>query len=177
MADKSPITSARTLETALCALPSFSCPAVHFAFCDLLENLTQLVRIEELFASDWSFDPAFALDPSETVHAYEVVRSSVQKVRDLTPVSPGDKALQLAALMVQLAIDMEGAMDCSGVHAMIAHARNCLLLEEDDPDGAATNYLLRAAFTRLDRLAALEEGEALLPCGEYDAELDPVFCA
>jgi len=175
MADISPITSARALKTALCALPSFSCPAVHFAFCDLLESLTQLVRIEEIFASDWSFDPAFALDPGESVHAYEVVRASVQEVRDLTPASKGDKALKLAALMVQLAIDMEEAMDRSGVHQMIAHARACLLLGEDDPDGAATNHLLRAAFTRLDRLAALEEGE--VPFDGCDAELEPVFCA
>jgi hypothetical protein len=150
---------------------------VHFAFCDLLESLTQLLRIEELFASDWSFDPAFSLDPGESVHAYRVVRASVHKIRGLTPASKGDKALKLAALMVQLAIDMEEAMDRSGVHEMIAHARACLLLEADDPDVAATNYLLKAAFTLLDRLAALEEGEAPLPDAGCDADRDPVFCA
>ncbi len=174
-------TSARALETAQIkpasvSPPSIS-PGVRDAFCDLLECLAHLIEIEAFFASDASFDPAFAVDPGESVHAYATVRAAARKVRKLAPVWPGDKALKLAALLVDLAIGMEEAMDRAGVHEMIAHARACLLLEADAPEAEVTNHLLRVAFVRLERLAALETGaEPLLHPDAHDAAPEPAFC-
>jgi len=177
MADTIPYTPARALQVAQLGPSILSPTSVRVSFSRLLRDMSALVRVEEDAAQFWTFYPAIVDDPDEITHAYAVVDATAQAVLDTAPALPGDKALQFAALMVRLAIDMEEAMDRSGMHQMIAHARACLLLEEDDPDAAATNHLLKAAFSRLDRLAALEEGEALLPCGEYDAELEPVFCA
>lgn len=176
MAVKAISTSARALETAQFDLAAVS-PAVRDAFCDLLECLAHLLEIEAFFASDASFDPAFAVDPGESVHAYATVRAAARKVRKLAPVWPGDKALKLAALLVDLAIGMEEAMDRAGVHEMIAHARACLLLEADAPEAEVTNHLLRVAFVRLERLAALETGaEPLLHPDAHDAAPEPAFC-
>ncbi|HHX82593.1 MAG TPA: hypothetical protein GX696_06385 [Pseudomonadaceae bacterium] len=176
MAINSVSTSARALETAQIKPPSVS-HALRDTFCDLLECLAHLLEIEAFFASDASFDPAFAVDPAESVHAYATVHAAAMKVRKLPPVWPGDKALKLAALLVDLAIGMEEAMDRVGVHEMIAHARVCLLLEADASEAAVTNHLLRIAFVRLERLAALETDDAPLPHpDEHDAAPEPAFC-
>lgn len=180
MAINSPTTSARTLKTALSTCSHFFCTAVQVAFCDLLKNLFELTCVEELFASDWSFDPAFDLDPAEADHALELVQASVQRLRDLTPTSKGDKALKLAALLVHMATDLDKVLDRKGLYHRVAHARAALLLTADDPDAAIVNGLLKLAFAQIDRLAELEHGDMPLePCDgpvACEAASDPMVC-
>ena len=181
MAIDSLTTSARTLKTARASRSRLFCSAVQVAFCDLLKNLVELARIEELFASNWSFDPAFDLDPADARHANTGVQASVEKLRALTPASAGDKALKLAAVLVHLATDMNMLMDREDLHHRVAHARAALLLGAEDPDAAFVNGLLKLAFAQLDRLAALEGGDKPLePCDGPDAcevARDLVICA
>ena len=178
MAIESPTTPAPALKSARSMSDCFSTPAAQPAFVELLDSLTQLLRIEELFASDLSFDPAFDLDPAESVHAFENVRACLQRVLRRHPVSRSDKALTLAALMVRLAIDMEEPMDREGVHQMIGQARSCLMLAGRDPDAAFTNQLLRVAFNRLDALAALEHGDDRHPSGDdHEVDDEALICA
>ena len=159
MAIESPNTPALAMKSAHSTPYSFLNTKTQSAFVDLLDSLTQLLRIEDLFASDFSFDPAFNIDPAESADAFEKVRASLRCVLQSSPASRSDKALKLAALMVRLAIDMEEPMDRECVHQMIGQARSCLMLAERDPDAAFTNQLLRVAFSRLDALAAPERGD------------------
>lgn len=159
MTVESPNTPALAMKSAHSTPHSFSNTKTQSAFVELLDSLTQLLRIEDLFASDFSFDPAFNLDPAESLHAFENVRACLQCVLQSLPSSSSDKALKLAALMVWLAIEREEPMDREDVHQMIDQARSCLMLAERDPDAAFTNQLLCVAFSRLDALAALEHGD------------------
>jgi len=177
MADTIPYTPTRALQAADFDPSILSSSSVRTSFSQLLRDMSALVRVEEDAAQFWTFYPAFVDEPDEVTHAHAAVDATAQAALDVAPATPGDKALQLAALMVRLAIGMEDAMDRIAVQEMIADAKERLLLEQDHPEAQSVNHLLRAAFTCLDRLAALEEGEVLLPCGGCDAELEPVFCA
>lgn len=181
MAIDSLTTSARTLKTARASRSRLFCSAVHVAFCDLLKNLVELTRIEELFASNWSFDPAFDFDPVDARHAHTVVQASVGELQGLTPISQGDKALKLAALLMHMVTDMNMVMDREALHHRVAHARVALLLGAEHPDAAVVNGLLELAFAQLDRLVALEDGDRPLePCDGPDAcddARDLVICA
>lgn len=152
--------------------------AVRNTFSDLLEDLAHLLRVEEDFASGWSFDPAFAFDPDESIHAHATVDAGAAAVLDLAPALPGDRVLQLAAFLVRLAISMEDAMDRSGLHEMIVDARARLMLDAGHPEAEVVNRLLKVAFTRLNRLAALDDTDPpLLPPCDCESSPAQVFCA
>ena len=176
MATKANITPARALETAQFDLSSVS-HAVRDAYRDMLESLAFHVRVEEYFAGNKPRDRASSIDPAESVRACEAVGAAARKLRQLPSVLPGDKALTMAALLVELAVDMEEAADRERLHQVIARARACLLLEKDDAGAVMTNPLLNATFSWLERLAALEWGEAQPPSPDGpEAMPDPVFC-
>ncbi|HHX81938.1 MAG TPA: hypothetical protein GX696_03015 [Pseudomonadaceae bacterium] len=155
MADKPNITPARALETVRCNFPSAS-SELRDDFRDMLKSLAHHVRLEEYFARTELRGVVSLIVAGESVRACRAVGDAARRVCDLPRVLPGDKALGLAAALVELAAVMEDPAERVRLHKVIAYAPACLLLEEDALGAMVTNPLLNTAFTWLDRLVALE---------------------
>lgn len=165
MAAFSTTTAARPLETASFGAAFTPTIAIPEIFGQLLQDLSRLLRAEQSLDDDWKFYPSVDLDPDEITHAYAAVDAAAQAVLEAQPASPGDRALQIGALMVRMAIGLENPVDRAGVHQMIGEARARLLLDAGHPEEGPVNRLLSIAFTRLNRLAMLEAGD--------EADTDP----
>ncbi|MBL4917591.1 hypothetical protein [Szabonella alba] len=159
-----------TLTTPLWAMETASfdarftpASAIPPLFQQLVERLADLLRAERALVDEWTYFPAVNIDPDEITHAFAATDAAAQMVLSTPPASPGDRALQIGALLVRLAIGMEDAVDRAGVHQMIGEARARLLLEPGHPEAGPVNRLLSIAFARLDSLATLEAEVAELP--------------
>lgn len=165
MAETILYTAAPALQTAHVETTPPTGSAVHEAFSQMLDCLAHLLRVEEGFASGWSFDPAFVLELDETTHAYAAVGAAALAVL-AAPVSTvpalvqGDRALQRGALLVRAVIGMEAPLDSAALCQLLARHRGCLLEPGQDAASRAVNRLLGRALRRLAALAALMEAPA-----------------
>lgn len=151
------------------------------AFDRLLGALGALLRTEEAFAAQAAPGSALHLDLDATGHGYAEVEAAAQAVLAVPSASRADRALQMGALLVRMAIGMEDPQDREGICQMIGEAQQQLRL--DDGAGApgasearAVNLRLTLAFRRLDRLVELEaESCAGLEEAFADDGLIPAF--
>lgn len=150
---------------------------VRIAFALMLDSLAQLLRVEAAFAGHGHTGVALELDPDATTHVYAAADAAARAALELAPAQPGDRALQIGALLIRLAIGMEDPVDRAAVQEMTAEARARLMLAADDPEAGAINRLLSLSFDRLERLVALEAELAAEIDAEMDIDRDPAaFC-
>ena len=127
---------------------------VRLAFALMLDSLAHLLRVEAAFVGHGH--GGVRLDLDATTHGHTAVDAAARAVLDLAPAQLGDRALQIGALLVRMAIGMEDPVDRAAVRQMIGEARARLLLAAGDPEAGVVNRLLSLSFVRLDRLVALE---------------------
>ena len=150
-------------------------PAVRMAFSFMLDSLAQLLRVEAAFVAHGH--AGVALDPDATTHVYAAADAAARAVLELAPAQPGDRALQIGALLVRMAIGMEDPVDRAAVQEMTTEARARLMLAAGDPEAGVINRLLSLGFDRLERLVALEAKLAAEIEAEMDIGGDPAaFC-
>jgi len=145
------------------------------AFDRLLGALALLLRVEEAFDTQGWGGSVRHLDLDATTHGYAAVDAAARAVLEIAPAGPGDRALQTGAFAVGMTIGMEDPNDRDACGAWIDAARMRLMLEAEDPEARVVNPRLAVAFSRLDRLVALQSDGFDPDLGPEETGLTPGF--